>query len=513
MKRFYQLLTLGFTWLFVLSAQAQLPVAYYSFSGGAQDLNGNHASIHGAQLTADRFGQANSAFFLDGQQAFLEAPNSSALNSDYATVAFWAKPASIPGQGEVYLISFGGWQERYNELTVGVWKHLTFVHDGTKDRIYVNGVKVAEKNVSGTLNSTTKPLGIGFDAVDRGNFFHGAIDEVAIFDVALNDVQIAAAYALQSTPPTVPPGVVASYSFSGNTLDGSALANHAQAENVRATTDRFGFGSSAYYFNGTNAGVTAANSSPLNSANTTISFWVKPNLFPGSGEAYILSNGGWQERWKISLPSHGKPVFTTHPGFCCSDMDSGTPLTLDAWTHVVMVHDGTQDVIYFNGVQVNAKNVSGALDATVHPLGIGYDPIDNANFFDGAVDEVQIYNYGFSAAEVAALYAQQSAFPGTPGDVVAAYSMNGNGEDDSQYGNDADTEGAVVTADRFNLANNALELDGTSGILAENSPALQSDYLTTVLLRHGFRHTAHTECVDACYHGSRRYAGYYLFQR
>jgi hypothetical protein len=76
-------------------------------------LNGNHASIHGAQLTADRFGQANSAFFLDGQQAFLEAPNSSALNSDYATVAFWAKPASIPGQGEVYLISFGGWQERY----------------------------------------------------------------------------------------------------------------------------------------------------------------------------------------------------------------------------------------------------------------------------------------------------------------------------------------------------------------------------------------------------------------
>jgi hypothetical protein len=80
-------------------------------------------------------------------------------------------------------------------LTVGVWKHLTFVHDGTKDRIYVNGVKVAEKNVSGTLNSTTRPLGIGFDAVDRGNFFHGAIDEVAAFDVALNDIQIAAAYA------------------------------------------------------------------------------------------------------------------------------------------------------------------------------------------------------------------------------------------------------------------------------------------------------------------------------
>ena len=141
-------------------AQAQNPVAYYAFSGNANDAKGNHAAVQAARLTTDRFGSANSAFLLDGTQAYLEAPNQPALNSDYTTVAFWAKPTALPGQGEVYLISFGGWQERYkislpahgkciwttnstsgisdmdagdgNALTPGVWKHLVFVHDGVE---------------------------------------------------------------------------------------------------------------------------------------------------------------------------------------------------------------------------------------------------------------------------------------------------------------------------------------------------------------------------------------------
>ena len=74
--------------------------------------------------------------------------------------------------------------------------------------------------------------------------------------------------------------------------------------------------------------------------------WVKVNELPISGEVFLLSNGGWQERWKISLPSHGKPVFTTHSGgACCSDMDSGdtNELVVGEWRHVVMVHDGTKD--------------------------------------------------------------------------------------------------------------------------------------------------------------------------
>lgn len=487
----------------------QNAVATYTFSGTAGDLSGNDASVYGAQLTADRFGNANSAFLFDGNGTYLEAPNSEALNTDYTTVAFWIKPTALPAQGEAYLISFGGWQERYkislpshgkciwttngssgisdmdagdgNALTAGTWRHLAFVHDGSVDAIYIDGVKVAEKNVTGTLNATTRPLGMAYDAVDKANFFNGALDEVMIFDAALSAEEIASLYAAQSTAPEVASGIVASYGFAnGSTTDGSGFGNHATVDGASPATDRFGFGKAAYSFDAAASnGITASNSAHLNSEHTTISFWVNPSSFPGAGEGYILSLGGWQERWKISLPNHGKPVFTTHSGgACCSDMDSGTPLELNTWTHVVMTHDGSKDIIYLNGVQANEKAVSGGLDPTTHPLGIGYDPIDKANYFDGAIDDVAIYNVALSAEEVADLYAAQNTFPGEQGDLVAHYGLNGDASDASIFGNDADFN-ASPTTDRHGWANNAASFDGaTNGIMADNSPALNSDFTT-----------------------------------
>ncbi|MFM8487326.1 MAG: LamG domain-containing protein, partial [Bacteroidota bacterium] len=303
-------------------------------------------------------------------------------------------------------------------LSVGVWTHVVMVHDGSKNIIYFNGARVNEKNVAGALDQTVHPLGIGYDPIDNNFFFDGAMDDVMLYDQALTDAQIASLYATQSAAPAVAQGNVASYSFDRGGIDASTFGNHLDLGGAVGTTDRFGFGSSALLCNGENTEPTAANSAQLNAPYTTVSFWVKPSSLPGNGEAFLLSLGGWQERWKISLPSHGKPVFTTHPGFCCSDMDSGTPLTVGAWTHVAMVHDGSKDIIYFNGSKVNEKNVSGALDATTKPLGIGFDPIDNNYFFDGSLDEVQIYNAALSDAEIAALYAEQST-PVAGGDITA----------------------------------------------------------------------------------------------
>ena len=484
---------------------AQSPVASYAFLGSAKDQSSfaNHASVNGAILTQDRFGLPNSAFSFDGIQSAIRADNAPQLNSPNATISFWVKPNAFPAQGEAYLLSFGGYQERFKislpghgkpvftthaggtccsdmdsgtPLTLGVWTHVVMVHNGTKDIIYFNGVQVNEKNVAGALDSSTKPLGIGYDPIDNANYFNGSLDEVQLFNVALTPAQIAALYTAQNTPPTVAQGKVADYSFTGDGTDATSFGNHADISSATLTTDRFGYGESALLIDGTSSSVTASNGTQLNSPTTTISFWVKPNSFPAQGERYLISLGGYQERFKISLPGHGKPVFTTHSGgTCCSDLDSGTPLTLGTWTHVVMVHDGTKDIIYFNGVNVNEKNAAGALDPTTKPLGIGFDPIDNNNWFDGALDEVEIFNIALTSAQIAALYTAQAAFPGTSTDLVASYSLNGNGTDDTQFGNDATLdEGATATTNRFGRASNALSGYAT----ADNSIALQSDFTT-----------------------------------
>ncbi len=512
MKRRLQLLhLLVFGWLLAASgALAQIPVAYYPFTGNAQDLsaNGNNAAVHGATLTQDRFGWANRAFHFDGSQSYLQAANNAALNSNYATVSFWVKADEIPAQGEVFLLSFGGWQERWkislpnhgklvwttnnssgisdmdagggNELPTGTWKHVVFVHDGTKDRIYFNGVQVAEKNVSGTLNSTTKPLGIGYNPIDVGNYFKGSLDDILLFNIALDATQVATLYALQGTVPTVPQGLVASYPFSNNTLDASDFGNTAGATDVASATDRFGYGNSAYRFNGTSSEIEAANSAQLNSPYTTISFWVKPRTLPASGEVFLLSFGGWQERYKLSLPSHGKVVFTTNNSSGISDMDAGggNELVAGTWKHVVCVHDGTNDKIYVDGVLANSKAVAGTLNNTTKPLGIGYNAVDGGNWFDGVLDEVQIYNYALDATAVAALHTAQSTFPGTATDLVAEYKFAGSAADATQFANHALVGGAQPAADRFGYAANAYHFSGADSLIAANSVQLNSDFTT-----------------------------------
>ncbi|GJM35199.1 MAG: hypothetical protein DHS20C18_42000 [Saprospiraceae bacterium] len=489
---------------------AQTLVADYSFAGNAKDqsVTGNDAAVRGAILAQDRFGWANNAFRFDGVQSNLQAPNMAALNSDYTTVAFWIKANALPISGESYLLSFGGWQERWkislpdhgklvwttnnssgisdmdagdgNVLVTGTWTHLAFVHDGTKDRIYMNGVQVAEKDVAGTLNNTTQSLGIGYNPIDGGNFFNGVLDEIQIYDGALDAGAILTLYNTQNTEPNIGSGQVASYSFSKNTLDDSPFGNHGKATDLQSATDRFGFGNSAYSFNGTSSTFEASNSSQLNSDFTTVSFWVKPNTLPASGDVYLMSLGGWQERWKISMPDHGKLVWTTNNSSGISDMDAGdgNELAPGEWKHVVMIHDGTKDRIYMNGVQVAEKDVTGALNNTTFPLGIGYNPVDGGNFFDGVLDEVQIYNYALSAPDVADLYTAQSAFPGTPGTLVAEYQFAGDADDTSPFKNHGLVNGAIPTADRFGYASNARQFSGNESIWAANSAALNSDNAT-----------------------------------
>lgn len=509
MRRIY--LWLLPVWLLFHTAsvvQAQQVVANYDFNGNAKDGSAyeNTASIYGAALTQDRFGQANQAFLFDGVQSHLLANNAAQLQSPTLSVSFWVRVDEIPAQGEVYILSHGGWQERWkislpshgkpiwtthaatccsdldsgNPLVVGDWTHLVMIHDGAKEKIYVDGVLATERDYSGDLAPTTQPLGIGYSPIDNDYFFKGALDELVIYDGALTDVDVADLYAEQSTPPVVVNSIVAAYSFTGNYLDESSFDNHGTGRGAEFVTDRFGFGDRAVRFNGTDGGVTASNSSHLNSATTTVSFWVNPTSLPATGEAYIASFGGWQERWKISLPSHGKMVWTTHATSCCSDLDAGggNELVPGTWTHAVFVHDGTMDRIFINGELAAEKASAGDLNSTVHPLGIGYDPIDVANYFAGSVDEFQIYNYALTDSEIGDLYTEQSTAVIDPDPLVLNVPFSGDLKDVSQFANHGTSDNADLTYDRFGYPNNAIAINPTDqgAVTVQNSTQYNSDY-------------------------------------
>jgi hypothetical protein len=194
--------------------------------------------------------------------------------------------------------------------------------------------------------------------------------------------------------------------------------NHAQVIGAQAGDDRFGKKNQAYE-TGQGKSLVAANSPQQNSANTTIELLDQAQLHSRAPVRYMFSpTAAGRSQLEDFFPSHGKPVFTTHPGFCCSDMDSGTPLTVGAWTHVAMVHDGSK-TLSISTAPESMKRTSAAHSMPLRNLlGIGFDPIDNNYFFDGSLDEVQIYRCCTLRRRNRSADAEQST-PVAGGDITA----------------------------------------------------------------------------------------------
>ncbi len=66
-------------------------VGWWPFNGNANDEsgNGNHGTVNGATLTADRNGNSNSAFGFDGIDDFVMSPGGTTFISDSLTISFW----------------------------------------------------------------------------------------------------------------------------------------------------------------------------------------------------------------------------------------------------------------------------------------------------------------------------------------------------------------------------------------------------------------------------------------
>ena len=96
-------------------------------------------------------------------------------------------------------------------LPLNSWSHLATTFDGTRLRLYVNGIQVATKAQSGSIVSATGALKIGGNAI-WGEWFGGLIDEVRIYNHALTQIEIQTDMNTpvpgDTSPPTAPTGLV-----------------------------------------------------------------------------------------------------------------------------------------------------------------------------------------------------------------------------------------------------------------------------------------------------------------
>ena len=237
----------------VACAQANLQdglIARYSFNSNANDEsgNGNNGTVSGATLTTDRFENTNSAYVFDGIDDYIEVPNADGVFNltESWTLACWAKPFSpatdarddpliwkianisselYSGDQDTFLLSWGYmWQEGEsgNLFNTGLeratdgedfeinslshipnqWHHIVGTYDGSDLRIFVNGDLENNTTIGPVLAFTgPAPLRIGniqhsshiFGPPHNG-VFDGIIDDVYIYNRALNETEIAELY-------------------------------------------------------------------------------------------------------------------------------------------------------------------------------------------------------------------------------------------------------------------------------------------------------------------------------
>ncbi len=196
-------------------------VAYYPFSGNAQDESGNGndgSAVGGAALAMDRFGSADSAYQLDGTSGYIEIPDSADFNFNQPlTVTAWIylndnTSASIVGQwgpggfgGDAFVLSVRSGKLRLTlprpglyeldsqtTLTEMEWLFVGVVYDGADVKLFINGTQDASDTFAAAQVDSDQPVRIGLEEIISGDpaYLDGLVDDVRIYNRALSDSEI-----------------------------------------------------------------------------------------------------------------------------------------------------------------------------------------------------------------------------------------------------------------------------------------------------------------------------------
>ena len=174
----------------------------------------NNGTINGA--TSNASGKYGRALSFDGTNDRVDVPDAATLDlTTGMTLEAWVKPTTNVGWRTVILkergsdllyalYSSNGSKPRAENfsgventaagttaLPLNAWSHVAATYDGTSLRFYLNGALVTTKTTSGAMPNTTNPLRIGGNAV-WGEYFSGLIDEVRIYNRALNEAELKA---------------------------------------------------------------------------------------------------------------------------------------------------------------------------------------------------------------------------------------------------------------------------------------------------------------------------------
>ena len=211
-------------------------VLFYAFTAGSGTsvVDSSNARLHGTLTNADpstayvpgRAGYGRALQLVGRQRQYVAVPEHPALDVNRFTVAALVRYTGVQnpdthGRWEVlekagaYWVNvrtngrvrvggfFGGctssrfWKYVDSTRTVrtGTWTHVTSTYNGSRLRVYVDGVAAGGVDVTGRTCSNDEPLAVGAKNAPAVNgleaFWDGRLDDVRVYDRALTPTEVA----------------------------------------------------------------------------------------------------------------------------------------------------------------------------------------------------------------------------------------------------------------------------------------------------------------------------------
>ena len=338
-------------------------------------------------------------------------------------------------------------------LSALTWYHVVATYTSGSQKIYINGSQDASSTRTDTITFYAQEVWLG-----RGNFggyFDGILNDVAIWDEALDADAITALY--NSGTPLLPTSDSGNYDNSGD------LQGYWRNDGITTWTDRANTGVAS--FDGADDYLDCGDIDDIDGVSKiTMCAWVKPSVLGTDDGIFGKGNTGTNRSFMSIKDSSGGIRSGVSTGASWHGYTEDGVLSVGQWAFAVTVFDGTQSTdadklkVYVNGVQksLTFSGTSPSVTASIsNALHIGKEYNNNTRCWDGQIAGTHIFDVALDSTEVSELYAidKRSSISGHSqfGNCVGSWLMGaGSGDttstlqDQTSNNNDATVSGASL---------------------------------------------------------------------
>jgi len=440
------------------------PVAYWNFDENTgtsiKDVSGNENNSSTFNNPLWQQGKAGSGLnFSTSRSSYISVPDSNSLDAATGvTISTWIKFSSLASSnvivskgtelsGEInYILLTYNNEIRFFftdsitevvydttdvNLTPNRWYHITVTYtNGSSPNIYVDGILRSGTCLSDlcteTLSTNTHDLLIG--SIDLAylplTFLNATIDELKIYNYARTQAQVA--YDFNRGAPVgwwkfdECQGATA-YDASGKGNSGTinivasgdlsdiGTCNTSDTAWGDGTTGKF---NSGLRLDGFNDYVDLGDPSELKiEGDLTLSVWAYPMGLPSNWMELIARGPGNLQDREYTLGATTSNtwrgcVYLSTTDYCVEDP---TTIVDTQWSMVTFTRSGTTLKLYVNGKLVDTETGPATVNDVAEPVSIGRLGDDNFEYFGGIVDDVRIYNYALTQAQINTLLNEGSS--------------------------------------------------------------------------------------------------------